>query len=310
MSKKLSVVVISSIPFNEDGSIDEQGYRTQLRRLSDAGCAVYVAGSASSEAYTLTPEELDRVLAISYEELEGKVPYRAMGCEPRKSGEMVQFMRQVEKSGIANAQIFSLDMGHGSKPSEVELELYYSTVIEATSLNIYLSCHPRSAGYSLPLGLIERLANRFPQIAGIAYGGLDMSYHAQLIHRLGDRLEIHNAGPAIAPNTLAMGGNGFMGGEGNFMPSLVQSVITGWQTKDYDLLGTSYSQLMRLAEIFNKSGGGNNRSMKPLMNAFGFPGGHVRAPRVEVSAEDVERRVQEIVALGIPGLPEPLSSRG
>lgn len=308
MTKKLSVVVISSIPFDEKGQIDEQGYRTQLRRLSDAGCSVYVAGSASSEAYTLTPDELDQILAISREELEDKVPYRAMGCEPRKAEEMVQFMRHVEKSGIGTAQIFSLDIGHGSKPSDAELELYYSTVIESTPLKIYLSCHPRSAGYTLPIALIEKLANRYPQVTGIAYGGLDMSYHAQLLHRLGDRLEIHNAGPAVAPNTLAMGGNGFMGGEGNFMPSLVQSVITGWQTKDYDLFGSSYSKLMQLAEIFNKGGGGNNRSMKPLMNAFGFPGGHVRAPRVEISAADVEHRVREIVALDIPGLPAPLSA--
>jgi dihydrodipicolinate synthase/N-acetylneuraminate lyase len=303
VSKKLSVVVISTIPFDNEGKIDEQGYRRQLRRLSDAGCSVYVAGSASSEAYTLSPEELDLILAISYEELEGSVPYRAMGCEPRKASEMVQFMRQVEKSKITTAQIFSLDMGHGSKPNEAELDRYYSTVIESTPLTIYLSCHPRSAGYSLPLRLIENLCDRYPQIAGIAYGGLDMSYHADLIHRLGDRLEIHNAGPAMGPNTLALGGNGFMGGEGNFMPTLVQSVITGWQAKDYDTFRLSYSKLMRLAEIFNKAGGGSNRAMKPLMNAFGFPGGRVRAPRVEIDAEDLERRVKEVVALQIPGLP-------
>src|SRR4051812_6294109 len=118
MEKQLSVVVISIIPFDERGAVDEHGYRQQLRRLSDAGCSVYVAGSASSEAYTLSPEEIDQVLAISYEELQGKVPYRAMGFEPRTAHELIDFMRRVERSGIDTAQIFSLDMGHGSKPSE------------------------------------------------------------------------------------------------------------------------------------------------------------------------------------------------
>jgi 4-hydroxy-tetrahydrodipicolinate synthase len=307
MKKKLSVVVITIVPFDDKGAVDEAAYRRQLGRLRDAGCAVYVAGSASSEAYTYTPEELDRILAISYEELEGKVPYRAMGWEPRTAADMIGFMKRVERSKIGTAQIFSLEIGHGTKPSEAEMELYYSSIIEATSLKIFLSCHPRSGGYVIPLNLIDRLAKKYPQFVGIAYGGLDLSYHAELIHRFGDRLEIHNAGPALAPNTLSLGGNGFMGGEGNFMPTLVQSVITSWEAKDYDGLRSSYSKLMRLAEIFSRGGGGANRSMKPIMNAFGLPGGTIRAPRLPVSAEEVAKRVKEIVALDIPGLPAPLS---
>src|SRR5688572_25463862 len=109
MEKKLSVVVICIIPFDKDGKVDEAMYRRQLRRLSDAGCSVYVAGSSSSEANTLSPDELDRVLAISVEELQGKVPFRAMGCEPRTSEQMVDFMRHVEKAKFEAAQIFSLD---------------------------------------------------------------------------------------------------------------------------------------------------------------------------------------------------------
>jgi dihydrodipicolinate synthase/N-acetylneuraminate lyase len=309
MKKKHSVVVISIIPFDESGGLDEAGYRRQLGRLRDAGCSVYIAGSSSSEAYTLSPEELDRVLAISYEELQGRVPYRAMGCEPRKASEMIEFMRHVERSKIGAAQIFSLDIGHGTKPSEAELEAYYSTIIEATSLKIYLSCHPRSIGFALPLRLIERLCDRFPQIVGIAYGGLDMSYLAELIHRLGDRLEIHNAGPAVGPNTLCLGGNGFMGGEGNLMPNLVQSVITAWDAEDREAFAASYGKLMRLADILSRSGGSAMRSVKPIMNAFGLPGGRLRPPRLPISPEEVAQRIKDIIALDIPGLPEPLSPR-
>jgi 4-hydroxy-tetrahydrodipicolinate synthase len=153
MKKKLSVVVITLTPFDEEGCLDEAAYRRQLGRLRQAGVSVYVAGSGSSEGYTLTPEELDRVLAISVEELKGHVPFRAMGCEPRIPREMIQFMRQAEKAKVDAAQIFSLDIGHGSKPSKEELESYYSSVIESTSLPIYLSSH-QSAGYHLPLDLI------------------------------------------------------------------------------------------------------------------------------------------------------------
>jgi 4-hydroxy-tetrahydrodipicolinate synthase len=306
-NRKLSVVVIAIIPFDEANRVDEGMYRKQLRRIRDAGCSVYVAGSASGEAHTLSPEELDQVLAISAEELKGKVPFRAMGFEPRTAQQMIRFMRHVERAQIDTAQIFSLDMGHGAKPSIAEMEQYYSSVMESTSLKIYLSCHPRSMGFHLPLEMLERLCNRFPQIEGIAYGGLDMSYLAELIHRLGDRLEIHNAGPAIAVNTLSMGGNGFMGTEGNFSPELVQAVITSWQSEDFRALRESYSKLMRFASIHSRSGGGFIRSLKPLMNAFGLPGGRLRSPRLPISYDDLEQRVADIVKLDLPGIPAPLS---
>lgn len=300
--KKHSVIVVSITPFAANGAFDEAAYRKHLQRLSGAGCSVYVA-SISSETHTMSPDEIDQVLAVSYEELNGKVPFRAMGFEPRKASELVAYMEQVRRAGFAAAQIFSLDMGHGAKPTEAEMELYYSTIIDSTPLDIWLSCHPRTMGYHLPLSMIERLCEKYPQFKGFAYGGLDLSYHAELIHRFGDRLEIHNAGPAISVNTLSLGGNGFMGLEGNFAPNLVQSVINAWDAQDYAGLSESYGKLMRLAAILQ-----GITSIKPLMNAFGFPAGHLRPPRLPIAGAELQKKIEQIVALDIPGIPKPVAS--
>ncbi|WP_168208265.1 dihydrodipicolinate synthase family protein [Agrobacterium sp. T29] len=308
MSKKRSVVVVSITTFDDRGRLDEEAYRKHLGRLRDARCSVYVS-SISSEVYSMSKEEIDRVLAISREELEGRVPYRAMGFEPRNAQELISFMQQVEKAGVGAAQIFSLDLGHGVKPNEAELEIYYSTIIESSPLKFWLSSHPKSMGYELPLSLVERLCNKYSQIQGIAYGGVDLSYYAELIHRLGDRLEIHNAGPALALNSLGLGANGFMGSEGNFAPQLVQSVIDAWEANDYPALAAAYGKLMRLTGIILRSGGVGMRSVKPLMNAFGFPAGMLRAPRLPIGNNDLDRRIDDIVALDIPGIPAPISPR-
>jgi dihydrodipicolinate synthase/N-acetylneuraminate lyase len=57
MKKKLSAVVISITPFDQEGKLDEVAFRRQLGRLRDAGVTVYVAGSGTSEAFTYMPEE-------------------------------------------------------------------------------------------------------------------------------------------------------------------------------------------------------------------------------------------------------------
>jgi 4-hydroxy-tetrahydrodipicolinate synthase len=304
MPKKLSVVVITTTPFKEDGSLDEAAYRKQLGRLRDAGCSVYVAGSGTSEAYSFTPEERDRVLAISVEELQGKVPVRAMGCEPRTAREMIDFIRAAERSKIEAAQIFSLEIGHAIKPTFTEMERYYSSIIETTSLPIYLSSHYAS-GYFLPVDLVEKLINRFPQIAGIAYGGTDIPYFAQLIARVGDRIEVHCAGPANAMSSLGLGANGFMGGEGNFSPAMVAAVINAWRVGDLEAASVAFHNLMAFARIYIRYGGHSVRGLKPLMNAFGFPGGHMRPPREPLPPAEVAEMVREVKALNLPGISPP-----
>ncbi|MBI3043874.1 MAG: dihydrodipicolinate synthase family protein [Betaproteobacteria bacterium] len=303
MVKKSSVVVISITPFDEKGGLDEAAFRNQLGRMREAGVSVYVCGGGSGEAYALTPEERDRVMIIAVEELKGRVPVRAMGFEPRIASEMVDFVRAAERAKVDAAQIFSLEVGHGAKPTYAEMEKYYATVIESTSLPVYLSSH-RSVGYFLPLDLIESLVKRYPSIAGIAYGGSEATYLAELIKRVGDRIEVHCAGPSMALTALGLGGNGFMGGEGNLSPQLVASVISAWQAKDMDRLRVSFGKLIALNGIDTRYGGtpSSMRAMKPLMNAFGLPGGYLRPPRLPIGAAELKEVIQAVNSLELPGL--------
>jgi 4-hydroxy-tetrahydrodipicolinate synthase len=261
-----------------------------------------VAGSGSSEAYSLTPAERDRVLAISVEALKGKVPVRAMGCEPRIIDEMTDFLKAAERAKVDAAQVCSLDIGHGAAPTPPEMEHYYRTVIESTALPLYLSSH-RAAGYFLPIDLIEKLVARYSTIAGVAYSGPDAGYIAELINRVGDRVEVHSAGPANALTVLGLGGNGFMGGEGNLAPEMFPAVISAWKAQDYPALHEAYGRVMALTTLNKRHGGSSMRMMKPLMNAFGLPGGWLRPPRMPIAGAELEKAIQEVLKLKIPGLP-------
>jgi 4-hydroxy-tetrahydrodipicolinate synthase len=304
MEKKLHVIVVSVTPFDDKGRLDEKAFRLHLGRLRDAGCSVFVGGGASGEGFSMTPDERDRVVEIAVEELKGKVPVRAMGFEPRTPAEMVEFVRRTEKYKTDAIQIFSLDMGHAMKPNAAEMERYYSTVIEATSSPIVLSSHMFSSGYLLPIDLIERLLNRFPSIIAINAGTPNLHYLAELIRRFADRIEVHCAGPANGLFMLTMGGNGFMGTEGNFAPVLVASVINAFRKGDSVLLRESFDKLLAFAAINERYGGGSAaRAMKPLLNAFGLPGGTLRPPRVAIPPSEVDELVQAVVALKLPGIP-------
>jgi dihydrodipicolinate synthase/N-acetylneuraminate lyase len=108
-------------------------------------------------------------------------------------------------------------------------------------------------------------------------------------------------------SVLGLGGNGFMGGEGNFSPTLVASVIKAWDAREMKTLRESFGKLMGLAAIHNRFGPGSMRAMKPLMNAFGLPGGHLRPPRLPISQAELDDVVRAVLQLKIPGTP-PLAA--
>jgi 4-hydroxy-tetrahydrodipicolinate synthase len=247
------------------------------------------------------------VLSIAVEELKGRVPVRAMGREPKMIDEMVEFVQSAERANVDGAQVFSLDMGHGVKPTMGEMDTYYSTVLGSVSMPLYLSSH-MFAGYFLPIDLVESLVSRFPNLAGIMWAGTDITHLAELIRRVGDRIEVYCAGPTNAISALALGANGFMGGEGNFMPSLVASVITAWKARDHEGLRESFGKLMALTAINNRFGGSAMRGMKPLMSAFGFPAGKLRLPRMPITQTELDGMIDVVLKLNIPGTP-PLASR-
>jgi len=187
------------------------------------------------------------------------------------------------------------------------LDKYFTTVIEATRSPIQLTSH-ESAGYALPLDLIERLVERFPTITGVNYGGTGTTYLAGLIKRVGDRVEVHCAGSLNGLVTLGLGGNGFMGNEGNIAPALAASVISAFQAKDMERLRDSFAKLMGLAEIVKRFGGATLRGIKPLLNAFGLPGGTLREPRLPIDAAELDKMINAVLALQIQELP-PLPKR-
>lgn len=297
--KQYSAIVHSLTPFNEKFELDEEALRKHLRRLGEAGVSVYLGAAGAAEGYTLSREERDRLLVIGVEELKGRVPIRAAGVEPRDTAEMVEFLRSAEKLKVDAAQIYSLDMGHGLVPSRREIERYFMAAIEATSLPVIIS-NQRKVGYPLPLDLVEKLAARYPNLVGYAYDVADTFYMIELIQRLGDRLEIHCSGTENAMFTLAMGGNGYQGMEGNIVPRLAASVVSCFVAKDLAGMHEAFGKLMRLRAIMRGPVRSNQRGAKALLNAYGLPGGYVRPPRLPVGPEELEEIITAVEALQIP----------
>lgn len=152
-----------------------------------------------------------------------------------------------------------------------------------------------------------------------AAGQLDEAAFRQHIRRLRDggvsvfvggsgSGEGYTLTPEENDRILAIAVEELKGNEGNIAPSLAASVITAFQAKDLERLRDSFGKLMGLAEIVKRYGGATLRGLKPLLNAFGLPGGTLREPWLPIDAADLDTMIKAVLALQIPELP-PLPKR-
>jgi 4-hydroxy-tetrahydrodipicolinate synthase len=296
---RASTFVISITPFTADGAFDEEAIRGHLRRMAAAGLGVYLGGGGSGEGYVLTEDETRRLLQIGVEELKGKAPVRAMGVEPRTSGDMIDYFEMVGDLGIEAAQIYSLDQGHGHRPTPDEIYRYFDDVLQAISFPAVLSTH-QSVGYQVPVAMLVEFADRFDHLIGINISHQDLGYLTAIIDALGDRLEIHVGGPHLALTALSLGGTGYLSSEGNLAPNLCVGVIEAYRDNDAQRMGFLYGKLLRLSATFYGAGG--IRATKAALNALGLPGGFPRLPQLPVPDAVVPSLLEAIEQLGIGAL--------
>ena len=274
-----STFVISITPFTADGGLDEAGLRAHLGRLGDAGIGVYLAGSGSGEGYTLDEGEVERVLAVGAEELVGRVPVRAMGVEPRTAAQMVTMARLAARTGVEALQIYSLDQGHGNRPSRAEQDRYLRTVLDATTMPAVLSSH-QSVGYLLAPDLIGSLLDEYDQITGVNCSTLDVTYVLRVIEAVDGRADVHVGGPLHALTCLGLGGQGYLSSDGNLAPRLCVSLIDTYRAGDLAGCHEAYRTLMRLYAATRDLGGVS--ATKVALDLIGLPGGPPRPPRLPV----------------------------
>jgi 4-hydroxy-tetrahydrodipicolinate synthase len=296
-TQALTCSVIAITPFADDGSLDEAGVRAHLRRMRDAGIGVYVGGGGSGEGFTLSGDETRRLLRVAVDELDGRV--RAMGVEPRTAAQMLAFTEDAAAAGVEAVQVYSLDPGHGHRPTMPEVQRYFDEVLDACALPAVLSTH-QSVGYRVPVPMMHDLVTRHDCVVGVHCSHADVMYLAALVDAVGDRVPISVGGPLQALTAVGLGAHGFLASEANLAPRLCASLCAAVDQGDLPAAAQAFGVLARLHELLYGNGG--IRVTKAVLGRLGLPGGAVRPPQ-QVPADDVVDAVlTRVRELGIPAI--------
>jgi 4-hydroxy-tetrahydrodipicolinate synthase len=264
-----------------------------------AGIGVYLGGGGSGEGFVLSGDERRRILEIGAEECKGKVPFRWMGVEPRSAAEMIADLQIAQSAGADAAQIYSLDPGHGHRPTPEEVEQYLVEVLSATAIPSVISTH-QSVGYRIAPNTLAQMVDRFDHVVGVNCTHADPSYLTEVVDTVGSKVDVHVGGPLQALAALSLGATGFLTSEANLAPRLCTAVIAAYEQGAGNELLERWGKLARLSATLYGHGG--IRATKAVLNRLGLPGGYPRKPQLPATDATVDACMTVIDALQLAAI--------
>ena len=146
----------------KDGAVDELAFRRLVRRQIAQGSSGLVPCGTTGEPPTLSHAEHMRVIDITLEESDGRVPVIA-GAGSNSTAEAILLTRHDKDMG-ADA-VLSVT-GYYNKPSQEGIYRHYAAIAEAVDIPIILYNIPARAIVEISVDTIARLA-KIPNIIGV-----------------------------------------------------------------------------------------------------------------------------------------------
>jgi len=248
------VIPACLLPFHDDFSIDEAGYRKHLRDVAGvAGISAITVNAHASEAHACTPEEQERVLALTMDEIGDRVPV-VNGIYADGSHQAARLAKMAERGGASCLLVFppnTMVMGGQLRP-EMAL-VHFKTIAEATDLPIICFQYPMGSGLGYPLETLLELIEAMPSILAIKDWCNDPLLHERHINTLqGLARPIHvlSTHSAWLMSSLVMGCNGLLSGAGSVLADLQVALFEAVQADDLARAKALNTRIYPLVQAF------------------------------------------------------------
>lgn len=177
------------MPFKDDLSIDEEGFRRNLTHWADdLGIdGVFIAGK-QGEFFSMSLDERKRAFDIAVSALEGRAQ-TIMSCSDQNMDVVIELAKHAQKCG-ADYIVVHAPILHFFKEQDETLLNYYKTIASKVDIGIALWSHPDS-GYLMSPELCNKLAD-IENVVAIKYS-VPRPMYKELTALAGDRILVSTA---------------------------------------------------------------------------------------------------------------------
>jgi len=179
-------------PFRDDLSLDEEGWRTNLRHWYGAlGIRGLFVNGKQGEYFSMSLEERKRTAEIAVEEARAFGGGVMIACSDQNIEMVAELARHAEAIGADYIVVHTPVLYFGAHTDETLLE-YYRYIAAQVKIGVVLWNQPPDCGYLLRPELCLRMAEEIPNVVAIKYS-VPRETYAELTRRAGERLIVSSS---------------------------------------------------------------------------------------------------------------------
>jgi len=289
--------IITPFKRNSAMDLDTQGLVRNLGFLLSQGIHGVVPCGSTGESATLTFEEHEKVIEITIDKVNGKVPVLA-GTGSNNTAEAVRLTKAAKDTGADGVLVIS---PYYNKPNRSGLIKHYTKLADL-DIPVVMYNVPGRTGQNLEPDLVAELA-RHPNIVAIKEASGNISQISRIIEDTRDEdFAVISGDDNMTLPIMALGGTGVISVAANVDPKRMVLMCEAMAKGDLDrALTLHYALSPLLRAMFIDT---NPIPVKKAVELMGMAGGPVRLPLDDLDEKKTDqlRKVLATIPRGTAGV--------
>jgi 4-hydroxy-tetrahydrodipicolinate synthase len=268
-------------PFR-NGQFDERAFADLIEWQIAKGTNGIVPCGTTGESATLSHEEHNRVIELTVEVVNRRVPVIA-GTGSNSTQEAIALTRHAKEAGADAALLIT---PYYNKPTQEGLYRHYRAVAESVALPLILYNIPGRTGVNMLPSTIARLSS-ISTIVGVKEGSGSVQQASDIVQLCGDRLTVLAGDDALTLPMMAVGGQGVITVTANLVPTQMAALVKAFAAGQIDEARRIHHQLSPLfAALFYET---NPIPVKEALGMMGKIDPELRLPLCPMAQETREK---------------------
>jgi 4-hydroxy-tetrahydrodipicolinate synthase len=291
------------LPFENDLSIDEAGYRKHLRDVAAVeGLSAITINAHSTEVASCNFDEQRRVLDIAQDEIGAKLPI-VNGIWADGSLEAAKLAKMAEQGGASALLVFPpapFTLGQNAAMAIA----HFKAIADATDLPLIAFQYPLATGQGYPKDTLLKMLDEIPSIRAIKdwIGNVPHhEWHIDTLQNLKRPVNVLTTHSSWLFSSLVLGCNGLLSGSGSVIADLQAKLFRAVQNNDLEEAKRLHERIAPTARVFYADPfvDMHNRMKEALVLLGKLPRAVVRPPLVKLERAEIARIRQALIEAGL-----------
>ena len=274
-------------PFNDDLTIDFDGFGRVVQHITDGGVDYIVLQGTTGESPTVTKSEKKQLLQYLKENNPKKLPI-VYGIGGNATPEVVETIKDTDFEGID--AILSV-CPYYNKPGRRGVIEHFTRIADASPVPVIMYNIPPRTGINMTAETVCTLAEH-PNIIGVKEASCIIEQCMEIARDKPEDFLLISGDDVQGVPIISIGGVGVMSVVANALPAKFTNMIHAALQGDFNFARTELGHFLRIDPLLYEEG--NPVGIKKILEILGLISSTVRLP-LYTASDDLGERMREVL---------------